>query len=144
MLSRTPTPDHEAITGLRSLVEAMKATPCVPLATIARVPATLPCGVAVTVDFEASQVLGHEIIVLRMPAAIESPRDTRLGGLSMREYQIAGLVAEGLSNQEIARQLRIALATVKVHIGRVLRKTDSPNRAALAAAYFGGRVAGER
>ena len=144
MLPRPPTPGHEAITGLRLLVEAMKATQCVPLSAIARVPATLPCGVAVTVDFEASKVLGHEIIVLRMPAVAESPRDTRLAGLSMREYEIAGLLAEGLSNQEIARHLRIALATVKVHVGRILRKTDSPNRAAVAAAYFGGRVAGER
>jgi DNA-binding NarL/FixJ family response regulator len=57
--------------------------------------------------------------------------------LSRREWQVVALVAEGLSNKQIARRLVIALATVKDHLHRMLRKTKLPNRAALAAAYLG-------
>ena len=52
--------------------------------------------------------------------------------MSNREYQIAGLVAEGLSNLEIAEQLGITERTVKAHLGAVYAKTSTRSRLGLA------------
>jgi DNA-binding NarL/FixJ family response regulator len=55
-----------------------------------------------------------------------------LGDLSDREYQIAGLVAQGLSNLEIADQLGITDRTVKAHLGAIYAKTSTRGRLDLA------------
>jgi DNA-binding NarL/FixJ family response regulator len=55
------------------------------------------------------------------------------GVLSRREAEVAVLLEQGLSNQEIARQLCIALATVKNHVHNILDKLGLPGRAAAAA-----------
>ncbi|MFQ5490970.1 MAG: LuxR C-terminal-related transcriptional regulator, partial [Phycisphaerae bacterium] len=57
--------------------------------------------------------------------------------LSKREVQVVALMADGLSNKQIARRLFIALPTVKDHVHRMLKKTALSNRAALAAAFKG-------
>lgn len=54
-------------------------------------------------------------------------------GLTGRERQIAGLVAEGLSNKEIAIELRIGPATVKNHIHNILEKMHVPRRGAIGS-----------
>ena len=51
--------------------------------------------------------------------------------LSSREIEIIGLVAEGLTNQEIAAQLTISKRTVDNHVSNVFTKTGSKNRVAL-------------
>ncbi|MEW2427048.1 response regulator transcription factor [Micromonospora sp. NPDC047644] len=55
-----------------------------------------------------------------------------LPGLTARERDVLDLVAEGLSNTEIADQLHIGVTTVKTHITSLMTKTDSPNRVRLA------------
>ena len=55
-----------------------------------------------------------------------------LHNLSNREYQIAGLVAEGLSNLEIAERLGITERTVKAHLGAIYAKTSTRGRLGLA------------
>lgn len=52
--------------------------------------------------------------------------------LSNREYQIAGLVADGLSNLEIAAQLDITERTVKAHLSAIYAKTATRGRLNLA------------
>ena len=52
--------------------------------------------------------------------------------LSNREYQIAGLVAKGLSNLEIAERLGITERTVKAHLGAIYAKTATRGRLGLA------------
>ena len=44
------------------------------------------------------------------------------GRLSAREVEILELVAEGLTNREIARQFWVTESTVRVHLSRVYRK----------------------
>ncbi|MEU6025112.1 response regulator transcription factor [Micromonospora sp. NPDC047134] len=56
----------------------------------------------------------------------------RLDGLTAREQEVLGLVAEGLSNTEIAQRLHIGVTTVKTHITSLMTKTGSPNRVRLA------------
>ena len=48
--------------------------------------------------------------------------------LSRREREILSLIAEGFTNDMIARRLGIALSTVKNHTTNIFRKLDVPNR----------------
>jgi DNA-binding NarL/FixJ family response regulator len=52
--------------------------------------------------------------------------------LSEREREIARLVAQGLPNKQIARQLGISVYTIKNHMQRIMEKTGAPNRVAVA------------
>jgi DNA-binding NarL/FixJ family response regulator len=52
----------------------------------------------------------------------------RLDVLSAREQQVLGLLAEGLSNSEIAAELDIAANTVRNHVHNILEKLDLRNR----------------
>ena len=48
--------------------------------------------------------------------------------LTLREREVVTLLAEGLSNKEIARRLGIAVDTAKFHVGRVIDKLDATGR----------------
>ncbi|MFG2897523.1 response regulator [Streptomyces zaomyceticus] len=62
-------------------------------------------------------------------------------GLTERETEVLVLVADGLSNQEIAGRLRISTATVKTHINNLFAKTGVRDRAqAVRYAYQHGLV----
>jgi DNA-binding NarL/FixJ family response regulator len=53
--------------------------------------------------------------------------------LTAREHEIAGLVAQGLSNKHICRRLSISEGTVKVHLHNMYEKLQISNRTVLAA-----------
>ncbi|UQU66739.1 response regulator transcription factor [Couchioplanes caeruleus] len=59
-------------------------------------------------------------------------RPQPVAGLTARERDVLNLVAEGLSNTEIAERLHIGVTTVKTHITSLMAKTGSPNRVRLA------------
>lgn len=56
--------------------------------------------------------------------AAEDAFRRRIDTLSVRERQVVGLVSGGLLNKQIARELGITLATVKVHRGRAMAKLN--------------------
>ncbi|GAA5044544.1 response regulator transcription factor [Streptomyces similanensis] len=62
-------------------------------------------------------------------------------GLTARECEVLVLIAEGLTNQEIARRLHVSTATVKTHINNLFAKTGLKDRAqAVRYAYAKGLV----
>jgi DNA-binding NarL/FixJ family response regulator len=56
-------------------------------------------------------------------------------GLTRREMEVLSLVAEGKTNQQVARELFISTETVRTHVSSILAKLDTPNRSAAAARY---------
>jgi len=56
-----------------------------------------------------------------------------LDGITPRERDVLRLVAEGLTNQQIAERLVVSEHTVHRHVTNILRKLDLPSRAAAAA-----------
>ncbi len=75
-----------------------------------------------------------ETVVVRevmVPAPVEFVRDdARLGalGITPRELELLQLVAEGLSNREIAERAHVSENTVKTHVSRVFDKLGARRR----------------
>jgi DNA-binding NarL/FixJ family response regulator len=67
------------------------------------------------------------------PAPVPDPAEPAVDGLTRREIDVVRLVAEGLSNQQIARRLVVSEATVKTHLNHVLSKLDVDGRPGLVA-----------
>ena len=53
--------------------------------------------------------------------------------LSPRQRQIAVLVARGLSNKEVARELGLSEGTVKIHLHAIFQKLGAKRRHSLVA-----------
>lgn len=67
------------------------------------------------------------------PNLKDSPMEARrfrnaIVSLSKRELEIARMIAEGLSNPDIATRLVISVRTVESHVNRILRKTETSSR----------------
>jgi DNA-binding CsgD family transcriptional regulator len=57
-----------------------------------------------------------------------------LAGISRQEHRVLGCLADGLTNKEIARALKVSEATVKFHLGNLFRKLEVRSRARLLEA----------
>ncbi len=78
-------------------------------------------------------VVEKEVYITPVAAAngngiIASEEELVKPGLSKRELQVLQLIAEGLSNQEIAARLFVSLNTIKTHSGRIFEKLDVKRR----------------
>ncbi|MEV0219588.1 response regulator transcription factor [Streptomyces sp. NPDC050704] len=83
-------------------------------------------------------------LIARFLAAPEDrpgPTATMLDALTVREREVLGLVALGLSNDEIAERLYVSTSTAKTHVNRAMTKLGARDRAQLVViAYQTGLV----
>ena len=87
-------------------------------------------------DFENGRRLGRDAAVrlaLGEPATAAAEHHHRDGALAKREDDVARLVAEGLSNKQIAARLFISERTVDSHVRSILNKLGFNSRAQIAA-----------
>jgi DNA-binding NarL/FixJ family response regulator len=84
----------------------------------------------------------RRLITKFVQAARPDPADPpRLAALTPREREVMRLVAQGLTNAEIAARLVVEESTVKTHVGRILMKLDLRDRVqAVVLAYESGFV----
>lgn len=76
-----------------------------------------------------------ELVRSGEPAGVQPSVEAHDGdfGLTRREVDVVRLVAEGLSNQQVARRLVVSEATVKTHLNHVLAKLAVDGRPGLVA-----------
>jgi DNA-binding CsgD family transcriptional regulator len=89
------------------------------------------CGVAQPHFLIECEDLRRQAVLSTGPAA--SARLPHLVRLTRREQEVARLVCEGRSNQEIADGARLSLPMVKKHLHAVFRKLEVPSRSRLIA-----------
>jgi DNA-binding NarL/FixJ family response regulator len=103
---------------------------------------TVHRGDAVIAPSSTRRLLEHLVQVL--PAAdpgADDPARRAIAELTDREREVLVLMARGRSNTEIGRDLFVAEATVKTHVGRILAKLGVRDRVqAVVAAYEAGLV----
>ena len=69
---------------------------------------------------------------------VHAPTDDVFADLTARELEIVKLIAEGLTNEQIAAALFIANGTVRNHISSILDKTGLEHRTQIAVRYLIG------
>lgn len=118
-----------------------------PLEQLASAITHVHLGDAVVAPTTTRRLLDH--FTSSRPATFERdavPDENRITELTPRELEVLRLVAQGLSNAEIAQHLVLSEGTVKVHVGRMLTKLGLRDRVqAVVLAYESGFVeAGKR
>lgn len=75
-------------------------------------------------------VVVEKEVLIHDPRAASVPNDAQLArlGLSQRELEVLRLMAEGLSNQEIAGRLFLSPNTIKTHSSRLFEKLEVKRR----------------
>ncbi|MDX3237450.1 response regulator transcription factor [Streptomyces sp. ME03-5709C] len=82
----------------------------------------------------SGEALVSPAITIRLLKGLRSPRTAAPAGtvLSSRETEVVRLVAQGMTNAEIAAALFVSLGTVKTHLGNIQAKLSARNRVEIA------------
>jgi DNA-binding NarL/FixJ family response regulator len=151
-------PRMDGIEATRRLAEARPAARVIALTTYADEPTVLGALRAgargyLTKDAGAEEISRAIDAVARGEAALDravqhhvvgavAQAEALPDGLTPREAEVLALIADGLSNGEIAERLVVSPATVKSHVNRVFAKAGLRDRAqAVAYAYRTGIAA---
>jgi DNA-binding NarL/FixJ family response regulator len=100
---------------------------------------TVHRGDAVIAPSTTRRLLDHVAPLLRAPGPDTGRHVAAVESLTPREREVFTLIAQGLSNPEIAAQLYLSEATVKTHVGHILGKLGARDRVqAVVIAYETG------
>lgn len=88
---------------------------------------------AATGEQVLSRAIAHHL--LEKPQPQTSEKEEALQKITRREHEILGLIAQGMSNRDIADNLHISEGTVKVHVKSLLKKLGMRSRVE-AAVWF--------
>jgi DNA-binding NarL/FixJ family response regulator len=103
---------------------ALKSRPLDELLSAIR---TVAAGDALLAPSVTRRLIAHFTGRARAPAKA----DRRLEELTEREQEVLSLVAQGLSNAELAETLHVSLPTAKTHVSRILTKLGARDRTQL-------------
>jgi DNA-binding NarL/FixJ family response regulator len=86
----------------------------------------------------SATLFGREPVIVvslrrQAPAALDDAALRERFALTRREIQVARLLAEGLSNVEVAERMGVSFFTARNHVERLLRKLGVSNRARVGA-----------
>jgi DNA-binding NarL/FixJ family response regulator len=85
------------------------------------------------------ELVEHFVLKAGATGTVTAEDERRVAALTQREVQVLRLIAQGLSNEEIAGLLFIAESTAKTHVKRILAKIGARDRAqAVVLAYRSG------
>ncbi|NKX49774.1 response regulator transcription factor, partial [Arthrobacter deserti] len=100
---------------------------------------TVHRGDAVIAPSTTRRLLDHVAPLLRAPGPESGRHAAAVESLTAREREVFTLIAQGLSNPEIAARLYLSEATVKTHVGHILAKLGARDRVqAVVIAYETG------
>jgi predicted ATPase/DNA-binding SARP family transcriptional activator/DNA-binding CsgD family transcriptional regulator len=92
-------------------------------------------GMAMSAEEAAEYALSEEVVPAppeRLPAAWETD-EPLTDPLSAREREVAAMVAQGMSNRQIAQELYLSERTIENHVSKILRKLKRTSRTEIAA-----------
>jgi DNA-binding CsgD family transcriptional regulator len=76
----------------------------------------------------AGRRLTRKKVIIANPDFKLNEIELRRRGISQREYEVLELIAQGLSNREIAKKLFVSLNTVKTHSSNIFMKLNARRR----------------
>lgn len=97
---------------------------------------------AIKTVYRGDVVLDREISDLIMNQGLEFKVEFKREeyGISLREYEILKLVAQGMSNQEIAENLYLSLGTIKNAISVILQKLELRDRTQMVIFAYENKI----
>nr|WP_241247015.1 MULTISPECIES: helix-turn-helix transcriptional regulator [Kocuria] len=81
----------------------------------------------------------EEAIAVALAEPQDADQETDIQPLTRKEWQVAQLVARGLTNRQVAEELVVSPRTVDGHVGRILTKLDVTTRMHIASWVDGRR-----
>lgn len=98
-------------------------------------------GDAVIAPSTTRRLFDHVAPMLSAPSQANDAHQQAVQSLTTREHEVFLLIAQGLSNPEIAASLFLSEATVKTHVGHILSKLGARDRVQIVViAYETGAV----
>ena len=102
---------------------------------------TVFAGDGVIAPSTTRRLLDHVAQMLSAPSPANDANAAAVASLTAREHEVFVLIANGLSNPEIAATLFVSEATIKTHVGHILAKLKARDRVQLVLiAYEAGIV----